>query len=72
MAKFTTKRLSISNYTIAKQINYLYNHLQILMDNPWMSLAELTNNNGEPCEFSCPSQLWSIATLLEAINLLKL
>ena len=72
MAKFATKRLSISNYTISKQINYLYNHLQKLTNNPWLSLPELTNNNGDNCEFSCPSQLWSIATLLEAINLLKL
>lgn len=72
MAKFTTKRRSVSNYTISKQINYMYNHLQKLMSNPWLSLPELTNNNGENCEFGCHSQLWSIATLLEAINLLKL
>lgn len=72
MANFTAKRMRVSNYMISKQINYLYNHLQKLMNNPWLSIPELTNSNGEDCEFACPSQLVSIATLLEAVNLLKL
>lgn len=36
-----------------------------------MSLPEFTNENGELSVYSCDSQLWSIATMLEAINTLK-
>lgn len=42
-----------------------YNHL---MSSNWRSLPELTNENGTECYSSCPSQAWSVATLLEAIE----
>lgn len=71
MAKFISKRLSVNKSTIAKQINLLHNHLIKLNESKWLSLPELTNDNGSECPDSCPSQLWSIATLLEAINLMK-
>jgi len=29
-----------------------------------MGLPELTNKDGAPCLFSCPSQAWSSATIL--------
>lgn len=33
--------------------------------NDWKSLPELTNRNGEDCYFSCSSQAWSLATIME-------
>ena len=33
--------------------------------NEWKSLPELTNKNGEECTFSCSSQAWSLATIIE-------
>ena len=34
----------------------------------WSGLPELTNKDGSFCEGSCPTQAWSIATLIEALN----
>lgn len=59
-----------------KRINYshffdLYYHYKAMSESEWSSLPELTNENGSFCKDSCGSQLWSIATLLEAISTLK-
>lgn len=59
-----------------KRINYnhffdLYYHYKAISESEWASLPELTNENGSFCKDSCGSQLWSIATLLEAISTLK-
>jgi len=59
-----------------KKINYnhffdIYNHYKAMNESEWTSLPELTNDNGSFCKDSCGSQLWSVATLLEAINTLK-
>jgi glycogen debranching enzyme len=40
-----------------------YTHI---VNSDWNSLPELTNENGIECQFSCPSQAWSVATILEA------
>jgi glycogen debranching enzyme len=37
----------------------------------WFGLPELTNSDGATCHFSCPTQAWSFATLLEAMHALK-
>lgn len=49
-------------------------HLQQLISicclcsrSPWKGLPELTNENGQYCPFSCETQAWSIATVLEAL-----
>lgn len=47
-------------------MSYFANHKKFLKEDEWLSLPELTNANGERCEFSCPSQAWSIGCLLEA------
>jgi glycogen debranching enzyme len=39
-----------------------------LNSNDWKSLPELTNKNGQECYYSCTSQAWSLATILETIN----
>jgi len=36
-----------------------------LSGNEWKSLPELTNKNGQVCPFSCESQAWSLATIVE-------
>lgn len=48
-------------------------HRKYLNDNAdgWFGLPELTNKDGAPCFFSCPTQAWSFATLLEAMHALK-
>lgn len=47
-------------------MSYLANHKSFLKSNDWLSLPEMTNSNGEFCEWSCPAQAWSISCVLEA------
>ena len=54
-----------------KQLSDAYNHYKKIQESAWLSLPELTNDNGSFCSESCGSQLWSVATLLEAINTLR-
>uniref|UniRef100_A0A8C9WDA4 Glycogen debranching enzyme n=1 Tax=Scleropages formosus TaxID=113540 RepID=A0A8C9WDA4_SCLFO len=48
--------------------NVLSRHYVHLERSPWKGLPELTNANGQHCPFSCESQAWSIASLLEVLH----
>eukprot|EP01116_Phalansterium_solitarium_P000461 TRINITY_DN10303_c0_g1_i1.p1 TRINITY_DN10303_c0_g1~~TRINITY_DN10303_c0_g1_i1.p1 ORF type:complete len:150 (-),score=20.62 TRINITY_DN10303_c0_g1_i1:299-748(-) len=37
----------------------------------WLGLPELTNGNGAECAYSCPTQAWSIGTILDILHDLK-
>ncbi|XP_068808414.1 glycogen debranching enzyme isoform X3 [Struthio camelus] len=47
--------------------NVLSHHYVHLERSSWKGLPELTNENGQYCPFSCESQAWSIATILEVL-----
>lgn len=40
----------------------------IIEDSRWEGLPELTNSHGKECQDSCPTQAWSIATILDAVR----
>ncbi|KAI1882936.1 hypothetical protein AGOR_G00240020 [Albula goreensis] len=48
--------------------NVLSRHYVHLERSSWKGLPELTNENGQYCPFSCESQAWSIATILEVLH----
>ncbi|XP_048845065.1 glycogen debranching enzyme isoform X2 [Brienomyrus brachyistius] len=48
--------------------NVLSRHYVHLERSSWKGLPELTNANGQHCPFSCESQAWSIATILEVLH----
>ncbi|XP_072366697.1 LOW QUALITY PROTEIN: glycogen debranching enzyme-like [Scyliorhinus torazame] len=48
--------------------NILSHHYDYLEKSPWKGLPELTNENGAYCPFSCETQAWSIATILEVLH----
>ncbi|XP_077471646.1 glycogen debranching enzyme [Stigmatopora argus] len=47
--------------------NVLSRHYTNLERSPWKGLPELTNENGQYCPFSCETQAWSLACLLEVL-----
>uniref|UniRef100_A0A3Q3IKW1 Glycogen debranching enzyme n=1 Tax=Monopterus albus TaxID=43700 RepID=A0A3Q3IKW1_MONAL len=47
--------------------NVLSRHYTHLERSPWKGLPELTNENGQYCSFSCETQAWSLATVLEVL-----
>ncbi|XP_061097981.1 glycogen debranching enzyme isoform X2 [Conger conger] len=48
--------------------NVLSRHYVHLERSSWKGLPELTNDNGQYCPFSCETQAWSIATVLEVLH----
>ncbi|XP_041133692.1 glycogen debranching enzyme-like isoform X1 [Polyodon spathula] len=55
------------NNTVKLVKNVLSRHYVHLERSSWKGLPELTNENGQYCPFSCESQAWSIATVLEVL-----
>ncbi len=40
------------------------------MTDPWRGIPELTDKDNKFCVFSCRTQAWSIATILDGIDTL--
>ncbi|XP_059200245.1 glycogen debranching enzyme [Centropristis striata] len=55
------------NNTATLVKNVLSRHYTHLERSPWKGLPELTNENGQFCPFSCETQAWSVATVLEVL-----
>lgn len=53
--------------TVTLVKNVLSRHYTHLERSPWKGLPELTNDNGQYCPFSCETQAWSLATVLEVL-----
>nr|XP_055038988.1 glycogen debranching enzyme-like isoform X1 [Misgurnus anguillicaudatus] len=53
-----------TKYLVKNVLSRLHAHLE---RSPWKGLPELTNENGRYCPFSCETQAWSIATVLDAL-----
>ncbi|XP_028857229.1 glycogen debranching enzyme isoform X2 [Denticeps clupeoides] len=63
------KKLGKETYdrTVFLVKNVLSRHYVHLERSPWRGLPELTNENGQYCSFSCETQAWSIAAILEVL-----
>ncbi|XP_069497645.1 glycogen debranching enzyme isoform X2 [Ambystoma mexicanum] len=66
---FFSKLLGQETYlkTVLLVKNVLSRHYVHLERSSWKGLPELTNENGQYCSFSCETQAWSIATVLEVL-----
>ncbi|XP_055359802.1 glycogen debranching enzyme isoform X4 [Betta splendens] len=66
---FATK---MGQETYAQTVNLVKNvlsrHYTHLERSPWKGLPELTNENGQYCSFSCETQAWSLASVLEVLH----
>eukprot|EP00917_Polyrhabdina_sp_WS-2016_P010692 GHVP01023520.1.p1 GENE.GHVP01023520.1~~GHVP01023520.1.p1 ORF type:complete len:1118 (-),score=168.66 GHVP01023520.1:6001-9354(-) len=71
MTKFRNMRAK--NGYVHKQplfctMKHLFPHRRHLQNDLWMSLPELTNENGAFCPDSCRAQAWSVGTILELFH----
>eukprot|EP01119_Soliformovum_irregulare_P019965 TRINITY_DN6410_c1_g1_i6.p1 TRINITY_DN6410_c1_g1~~TRINITY_DN6410_c1_g1_i6.p1 ORF type:complete len:671 (-),score=239.69 TRINITY_DN6410_c1_g1_i6:48-2060(-) len=45
----------------------LMRHRKHITESPWWGIAELTNQNGAECYYSCPTQAWSMSCILDCL-----
>ncbi|XP_056452233.1 glycogen debranching enzyme isoform X2 [Gadus chalcogrammus] len=66
---FFSKKLGEEEYqrTVTLVKHLLSRHYTHLEGSPWKGLPELTNESGQHCPFSCETQAWSLATVLEVL-----
>ncbi|XP_035027482.1 glycogen debranching enzyme isoform X3 [Hippoglossus stenolepis] len=66
---YFAKKLGEETYSETLNLvkNVLSRHYTHLEKSPWKGLPELTNENGQYCSFSCETQAWSLATVLEVL-----
>ncbi|XP_068196726.1 glycogen debranching enzyme isoform X1 [Antennarius striatus] len=66
---YFAKKLDEETYdkTVTLVKNVLSRHYTHLERSPWKGLPELTNENGQFCPFSCETQAWSMACVLEVL-----
>ncbi|XP_070775031.1 glycogen debranching enzyme [Enoplosus armatus] len=66
---YFAKKLGEEKYATTVNLvkNVLSRHYTHLERSPWRGLPELTNENGQYCPFSCETQAWSLATVLEVL-----
>ncbi|XP_054870288.1 glycogen debranching enzyme isoform X4 [Amphiprion ocellaris] len=66
---YFARKLGEETYTKTATLvkNVLSRHFTHLERSPWKGLPELTNENGQYCSFSCETQAWSVATMLEVL-----
>ncbi|KAK5606320.1 hypothetical protein CRENBAI_023545 [Crenichthys baileyi] len=66
---YFAKKLGEETYskTVTLVKNVLSQHYTHLERSPWKGLPELTNEQGQHCPFSCETQAWSLATVLEVL-----
>lgn len=55
--------------TLSEIQSILSKHYKHLKSSVWRGLPELTNKDGAFCDGSCPTQAWSVATILEVTKI---
>jgi glycogen debranching enzyme len=43
-------------------------HYDNILKDPWRGIPELTDKDSKYCKFSCRTQAWSIAMILEGLE----
>ncbi|XP_059358080.1 glycogen debranching enzyme-like isoform X1 [Carassius carassius] len=67
---YFAKKLGKDTYdkTVYLVKNVLSRHYLHMERSSWKGLPELTNENGQYCPFSCETQAWSLAAVLEVLH----
>ncbi|RXN25810.1 glycogen debranching enzyme-like isoform X1 [Labeo rohita] len=67
---YFAKKLGKDTYdkTVYLVKNVLSRHYVHMERSSWKGLPELTNENGQYCSFSCETQAWSLAAVLEVLH----
>ncbi len=68
LAKMRFHVFSTKEQLKAYVMGVLRPHAEFIHSSAWMGLPELTNAHAKHCPFSCRTQAWSIATLIEALH----